>query len=65
MSRGAGLCKRCGGVKRGRGARTASPITSCDECRDPVCLRHSVWSPERGAYVCTKCDRASKSAAGG
>lgn len=57
MSRAPGLCRRCGGPKRGRAARDASPWAQCGECSDLICERHSVWSD---GWICTKCDRGKK-----
>ena len=65
MSRGSGLCGLCGGVKRGRSARTAAPIADCLDCRKPICERHSVPVPDEGAYRCTKCARALKTSGRG
>lgn len=60
MSRAAGLCKSCGGPKRGRAARTASPAGQCTRCGNDVCWpKHSEWIAEedegRGGFVCKKC----------
>ena len=63
MSRGAGLCRRCGGPKRGRGARVSAPIADCMECGDPICERHATFDADRGdrgGYVCTKCTRKAR-----
>lgn len=53
MSRAPGLCRRCGGPKRGRAARVASPIAQCYKCGDDICERHSRWHDD--GYLCTKC----------
>ena len=58
MSRAAGLCRRCGGPKRGRAARASDPVADCAQCGDPVCSRHVVWHD--GRYLCTKCERLKK-----
>lgn len=58
MSRAAGLCKLCGGPKRGRAARTAAPIAQCSECGADICPKHAVWRDD--AYICKRCERASK-----
>ena len=63
MSRGAGLCRRCGGPKRGRSARVSVPIADCLDCGDAVCQRHAVEVPEELGYRCTKCHRAKTQAA--
>jgi hypothetical protein len=63
VSRGAGLCKRCGGVKRGRGARVSMPVADCIDCHEPICARHAVEVPSEGGYRCTKCDRARRKGA--
>ena len=55
MSRAPGLCRSCGGPKRGRQARVASPIGECQFCFEQICERHSFWY-EIG-YVCLKCAR--------
>jgi hypothetical protein len=65
MSRAAGLCRSCGGPRRGRAARTAAPAGQCTRCGDDVCYpKHSDWFSEedegRGGYVCNKCLRAAK-----
>lgn len=60
MSRAAGLCRRCGGPKRGRAARDAAPWTRCELCNDDICPRHSVWAGDY--WICTKCDREGKKA---
>jgi hypothetical protein len=59
VSRGAGLCGLCGGVRRGRGARVAMPIADCVQCRVPVCAKHSVPAPEEGGYRCNRCVRGN------
>lgn len=63
MSRAPGLCRSCGGPKRGRAARTAAPIAQCLGCGNDVCGRHSEWRStwednNDGGYVCRKCIRA-------
>lgn len=58
MSRASGLCRRCGGPKRGRGARVAAPVADCAECGDPVCAKHVAWIHDR--YVCIKCQRLAR-----
>lgn len=58
MSRAAGLCKSCGGPKRGRAARQASPSGQCMRCGDDVCWpKHSDWRSEENGYVCHSCIR--------
>lgn len=56
VSRAAGLCRRCGGPKRGRAARVAAPIAQCHLCGDDICDRHAMWAGDY--YICTKCARA-------
>jgi formylmethanofuran dehydrogenase subunit E len=56
MSRAAGLCKRCGGPKRGRAARVSAPIAQCNKCGDDICARHAVWAGD--FYICSRCNRA-------
>lgn len=56
MSRAAGLCRRCGGPRRGRAARVSAPIAQCHLCGDDICDRHAVWDSDY--YICTKCARA-------
>lgn len=58
MSRAAGLCKLCGGPKRGRAARTAAPVAQCQECSADICPRHAEW--EGDGYTCTRCIRLRK-----
>lgn len=53
MSRAAGLCRRCGGPKRGRAARPSMPIAQCYSCGDGICERHARWHED--GYLCTKC----------
>jgi hypothetical protein len=55
LSRAAGLCRRCGGPKRGRAARPSMPIAQCTECGDGICHRHAQWHNDN--YICTKCAR--------
>jgi len=59
MSRAPGLCRRCGGPKRGRTARTAAPWAQCakEDCRADICPKHSVWDSSADAWICTKCAR--------
>lgn len=57
MSRAPGLCRRCGGPKRGRAAREAAPWAQCNTCHDDICPKHSVWDGTSDAWVCTKCAR--------
>lgn len=61
MSRAAGLCKYCGGPKRGRAARVASPIARCPICENDICAKHAIWASD--FYICYKCDREGKQAA--
>ena len=53
MGRPRGLCRRCGGPKRGRAARPALPIAQCYACGDDICERHARWLDD--GYICTKC----------
>ncbi len=62
MSRAAGLCRRCGGPKRGRAARTAAPVSQCRTCGDDICQKHAIWAGD--FYICTKCDRAARKGRG-
>jgi len=55
VSRGAGLCPRCGGPKRGRAARVSFPVAQCSVCLDHVCERHVEMVD--GEWVCSKCKR--------
>lgn len=58
MSRAAGLCRLCGGPKRGRAARTAAPVAQCQLCGNDICPKHAVWAGDY--YICKKCERAGK-----
>ena len=60
MSRAAGLCKYCGGPKRGRAARPAAPIAQCSSCGNDVCGKHCDWVDDW--YKCHKCIRAGRKA---
>jgi len=55
LSRAAGLCRLCGGPRRGKSARLAAPVADCARCGVPVCPRHMVWDTDRA--LCTKCAR--------
>lgn len=55
MSRAAGLCRLCGGPRRGRAARTAAPVARCEICGSDICPRHALWSDEK--YYCLHCAR--------
>ena len=58
MSRAPGLCAKCGGPKRGRAARVAAPIATCESCRGMICEKHARWMGDY--YLCYKCERAGK-----
>ena len=55
MSRAPGLCRQCGGPKRGRAARESAPIAKCDLCDAEICPRHALWDTDH--YICKKCAR--------
>ena len=52
-----GLCRRCGGPKRGR-ALGALASAQCGTCGDEVCEKHVKWDGDN--WICTKCAKASK-----
>lgn len=58
MSRAPGLCVKCGGPKRGRAARVAAPIGSCESCRGMICLKHARWQGDY--WLCYTCERKGK-----
>ena len=58
MSRAPGLCAKCGGPKRGRAARVAAPIATCESCRGMICEKHARWQGDY--YLCYKCERLGK-----
>ena len=55
MSRAPGLCRYCGGPRRGRAARECSPWARCERCEADVCEKHSVMEGDH--WICTKCAR--------
>jgi hypothetical protein len=54
MTRG-GNCGRCGGVRKGKSARSAQPVAVCSRCRYPICVRHARWDTSASETVCTAC----------
>lgn len=56
MSRAAGLCKSCGGPRRGRAARPSAPIGRCENCNEDVCIKHALWVDT--GWWCRKCATA-------
>jgi hypothetical protein len=57
VSRAAGLCRCCGGPRRGKAARLAAPVADCARCGVPVCEKHEVWDSRNEHWICIRCAR--------